>query len=175
MVALDGYNFIAIDFETANNDRHSACQVGLVAFKKDQIVDECKFEIRPTSDYFLHTRIHGITWSSVRNEATFGELWPDVSKFIERADFFVAHNASFDKSVMKVCCGYYGLTMPDAPWICTFRDVARRLWPDLENYQLQTVCQYLDIDLVHHDGLSDARACAKIVLAAYEEDCKWLK
>ena len=81
MVALDSYNFIAIDFETANNDRHSACQVGLVAFKKDQIVDERKFEIRPTSDYFLHTRIHGITWSSVRNEATFGELISMTRKY----------------------------------------------------------------------------------------------
>lgn len=171
---MKSYRFAAIDFETANNDRYSACQVGLVRFDLKGIHNENKIDIRPPSDYFVHSGIHGIGWHDVCAAPTFDDLWPEISEILFEVDFFVAHNAAFDKSVLDACCKYYGLRCEEKPWICTFRDVAKPLWPHFENHKLPTICRNLNIPLFHHDGLSDARACAKIVLAAYEKNEKWM-
>ena len=171
---MKNYQFAAIDFETANNDRYSACQVGLVGFNLKGIHSVNKIDIRPPSEYFLHSGIHGISWHDVCTAPTFDVLWPEISEILFSADFLVAHNAPFDRSVLEACCEYYDLSCEDKPWICTFRDVAKPLWPQLENHKLPTICRSLDIPLFHHDGLSDARACAKIVLAAYEINEAWM-
>jgi len=49
-------------------------------------------------------------------------------------------------------------------FVCTVR-LARRVW-NLHPARLPDVCRHLGIPLRHHDPLSDATACAKIVLAA---------
>jgi len=167
--------FVAIDFETANNDRFSACQIGIVAFDRAGIEFEKKINIRPPSEYFLHSGIHGITWSDVYDQPSFEDVWPEIEGYFSSTDYLVAHNASFDKSVLEACCSYYKLANRNRRWLCTFRDVARRLWPNLQNHKLPTVCQALGISIVHHDGLSDARACAKIILAAYQKNPRWLE
>jgi DNA polymerase-3 subunit epsilon len=43
--------------------------------------------------------------------------------------------------------------------------LARKKWK-LYPTKLPDVCRYLDIPLNHHEALSDAMACAKIVIAA---------
>lgn len=43
--------------------------------------------------------------------------------------------------------------------------LARRTW-GLRPAKLPDVCRHLGIGLRHHDALSDAEACARIVLAA---------
>ena len=88
--------FVAIDFETANNDRFSACQIGIVAFDRAGIEFEKKINIRPPSEYFLHSEIHGITWSDVYDQPSFEDVWPEIEGYFSRADYLVAHNASFD-------------------------------------------------------------------------------
>ena len=40
-------NFVAIDFETANEKRASACSLGLVVVKNSQIVDKRYYLIKP--------------------------------------------------------------------------------------------------------------------------------
>ena len=172
---MEEYNFVAIDFETANNDRFSACQIGIVLFDRLGIQFEKKINIRPPSEYFLHSDIHGITWYDVQDEPTFEMVWPEIEDLLSGSDYLVAHNASFDRSVLEACCEYYNLFYRSRPWLCTFRDVARSFWPHLENHKLPTVCEELGIPIVHHDGLSDARACAKIIIAAYQSQPNWLK
>ena len=56
-------NFIAIDFETANEKRASACSLGLVIVKEGQIVDKRYYLIKPKELRFnpMNTRIHGIS------------------------------------------------------------------------------------------------------------------
>ena len=51
--------FAAIDFETANNARDSACAVGVVIVEGGRIVDRLHALIRPPSRQFLFTPIHG--------------------------------------------------------------------------------------------------------------------
>lgn len=54
-------NFVAMDFETANGQWHSACSLALVVVRNDQIVDSFYTLIKPET-YFSsrNTQIHGI-------------------------------------------------------------------------------------------------------------------
>ena len=159
--------FVAIDFETANNSRSSACSVGLVVVEDNQIISEAVFLIQPPSKQFLFTHIHGLTWDDVKNEPTFEELWPSLDEIIGGADYLVAHNAPFDKGVLNKCCEEYGIERPNLPFMCTVK-LARSQW-GINPTKLNNVCEVLNIPLNHHEALSDARASAKIVMIAKSE------
>ncbi|QVL32556.1 3'-5' exonuclease [Telmatocola sphagniphila] len=156
--------FLAIDFETADNGRDSACAVGLVRFVGGEIVDRKQFLIRPPRRNILYTYIHGIKWEHVKDQPNFAELWPLLEVEFRETDCLVAHNAGFDAAVLKGCCTTAGVPLPVTPFICTVV-LARKAWRVYPT-KLPDVCRYLDIHLKHHDALSDAEACARIVIAA---------
>jgi len=157
-------NFVAIDFETANYARDSACAVGLVKVVDGVIVDSVAHLIRPPTREFVFTYIHGLTWKHVAGASDFGALWPKLAPWFEGADFLAAHNASFDRGVLNACCATYAIDWPPPTFRCTVT-LARRAW-NLRPTRLPDVCRHLGISLDHHDALSDAMACAKIVVAA---------
>jgi DNA polymerase-3 subunit epsilon len=157
-------NFVAIDFETANYRSDSACSVGLVRVVGGEITDKAVHLIRPPTREFRFTSIHGLTWKDVAQADDFGTLWPRIASFIGAAEFFVAHNASFDKGVLQACCTSYGLSPPSLPFQCTVQ-ISRRAW-NIRPTKLSDVCGKLGIALNHHEALSDAMASAQIFLAA---------
>ena len=157
-------NFVAIDFETANYARDSACAVGLVKVVGGEIVDKAVHLIKPPTREFVFTYIHGLTWNDVATSADFGQLWPTLEPLLEGAEFLAAHNASFDRGVLQGCCASYGIAVPSLPFRCTVQ-MARRAW-NIRPTKLSDVCRKLGIALNHHEALSDAMACARIVLAA---------
>jgi DNA polymerase-3 subunit epsilon len=156
--------FVAIDFETANHAPDSACAVGLVRAAAGRIVAQEAFLIRPPTPRFAFTWVHGLTWAHVREAPAFAELWPRIADFVHGAAFLAAHNAPFDRKVLTACCRTAGLRPPPQPFVCTVR-LARAVW-GVRPTRLPDVCRHLGLDLTHHDALSDARACAGIVLAA---------
>ncbi len=156
--------FVAIDFETANARRDSACAVGLAACCGDGIVLSRSYLIRPPSAHFTFTGLHGLAWKHVRKAPTFAELWPTLRAWIDVAAFLAAHNASFDRSVLHACCARYRLRPTRTPFVCTVR-LARSRW-GIRPTKLPDVCRRLGISLHHHDPVADAAACAQIVLAA---------
>jgi DNA polymerase-3 subunit epsilon len=157
-------NFVAIDFETANYRADSACAVGLVKVVDGVIVDKAVHLIRPPTREFVFTYIHGLSWKDVAKSADFGSLWPEIERFIEGAEFFAAHNASFDRGVLAACCASYGIKAPSLPFRCTVQ-ISRAAW-NIRPTKLSDVCRELGIALNHHEALSDAMACAEIYLAA---------
>lgn len=157
-------SFVAIDFETADNGRDSACSVALVRVEHNTIVDRAYYLIRPPRERFLFTYIHGITWRQVAHERSFGELWPELHARLQGVEFIAAHNAPFDKGVLNACCRAAAVAAPLLPFVCTVR-LARSTW-QLYPTKLPDVCGFLDIPLKHHDALSDAEACARIVISA---------
>jgi hypothetical protein len=70
--------FVALDFETADRGRDSACAIGIVRVEHNQIVNRDYYLIRPPRQTFEFTEIHGIRWSDVAHEPTFGQLWPKI-------------------------------------------------------------------------------------------------
>ena len=159
--------FVAIDFETADYAADSACALGLVVVNGGTIVGRRSFLIRPPRRTFYFSYLHGITWEDVRSQPTFGELWPKIEKVVRGSEFLVAHNASFDRNVLRACCERYGIHAPEIPFQCTMK-LARRLW-NIYPTNLPSVCRHFDIALNHHDAASDTEACANIMIHALVE------
>ena len=133
-------NFVAIDFETANQYRNSACSVAVVEVKNGEIYDSYYALIRPPIMQFnrINIDIHGITPADVRDKPNFSTIWSDLKPCLEGRNV-IAHNASFDMSVLKSCLTYY---------------------------KLGTLGDYFHIDFQHHNALDDARTCACVALLA---------
>ena len=156
--------FAAIDFETADSGQDSACSVALVVCEGTEILESRHVLIRPPRPHIRYTNIHGITWDDVKNEPPFGDLWPALEGFLSGCRFLAAHFAPFDRGVLRACCEAAGYTPPALPFECTVK-IARQTW-NVFPTKLPDVCRRLDIPLQHHNALSDATACARIILEA---------
>lgn len=160
--------FAAIDFETANASRESACAVGIVRVEDGRIVVAEHRLIRPPTpvwgEVFTNTWVHGIAWRDVAEAPAFGDVWREVRPILRGVEFVAAHNAAFDRSVLRACCATSGVRVPRFRFECTVR-LARDVL-GIYPTKLHQVCQRLGIPLRHHHALSDAEACARIVLAA---------
>jgi DNA polymerase-3 subunit epsilon len=157
----------ALDFETADYGRDSACALSVVVIENDQIAARWTSLIRPPRREFVFTYIHGIAWADVADQPTFGELWPTVLKWLGPVDFIAAHNASFDRSVLRACCDKSGHEPVTCPFLCTVK-LARTTWGIFPT-TLPDVARHLNIPLQHHDAASDAWACAQILVKARED------
>lgn len=160
-------SFAAIDFETADYKQDSPCSVGLVVVRSGKIRQRFHSFIRPPRRRFVprFVELHGISWDMVQDAKSFAELWPELSPILLGVDFVAAHNASFDMSVLKACCGAANITPPSLEVCCTVQ-VGRRLWKQPRN-RLPDLCQHLGIAFSsHHNALADAEACARIVQCA---------
>jgi DNA polymerase-3 subunit epsilon len=161
---------LAIDFETANYDGHSACQLGVVLIKDWAVVGAQAWLIRPPSQQFTFTDLHGIDWAKVKDQPDWGQLWPQLLPYFHGADYLAAHNAPFDRGVLQKTCAYYGLSHPPQAFIDTV-GVARKVW-NIYPTKLNLVAQHLGIPLQHHEALSDANACAQILVQASQKGWK---
>lgn len=163
--------FAALDFETADYGRDSACALSIVVVENDAVLETWTSLIRPPRREFIFTYLHGIAWEHVKHQPTFGELWPQIARRLAGMDFVAAHNASFDRSVLRTCCELAGADPIKQPFVCTVR-LARALW-GLRPTTLADVCRHLRIPLNHHNAESDAQACAGILLAARQQGCPY--
>jgi DNA polymerase-3 subunit epsilon len=162
--------FLAIDFETADYGRDSACAIGLVRVEHGVVRARAAHLIRPPRRHFMFTYIHGITWEDVRSAPTFGDLWPAIQPLFTGVDYLVAHNASFDAGVLRSCCAAAGVPHPGIPFQCTVR-LARKVL-NIYPTGLSEVCRRLSIPLNHHEVSSDVEACAQIMMRALNAEAE---
>ncbi|MCJ2034392.1 3'-5' exonuclease [Methylobacterium sp. J-068] len=157
---------IAIDFETANERRDSACAVGLAWIADGAVVRRESRLIRPPELRFApgNIRVHGIVPADVRTRPEFpdvmAEFLPDLA-----SGLILAHNAGFDMGVLRASLAAYGMHPPAFAYLCTLQ-IARRVFPAEEGCGLGKVAARLGIRFEHHDAGEDAYACAEIALAA---------
>lgn len=158
---------VVLDFETANSSKHSICQVGMVVVKNNEIVDSFSCFVKPPSSHFSddNTAIHGITYDMVKNASTFDVIWPKIKNQIADTGIVAAHYALFDVSALCATLNHYKIPLPKFSVVDSCI-TTRTVWPQLQNHKLITVSEYLNIELNHHDALSDATACAKILIEA---------
>ena len=171
----DKLDYIAIDFETANQYRNSACSVGLVRFVDGQEADSCYSLIHPAKMYFIPEwteQIHHISYKDVRNKPYFPEVWDSpVMPFINQTPDFplVAHNGNmFDMPVIKGCCDYFGMNLPQFDYFDSLI-IARKTWPKI-SHKLTDLGAYFGIEYLAHDALEDSRTCGKVIKLAAD---KW--
>lgn len=158
---------VAIDFETADYGADSACALGIVEIQDGNVTRKGFRLIRPPRKKFYFTYIHGIAWSDVAHEATFADVWDEFTDYWQDADYLLAHNAPFDRGVLRGCSLAAQREPPGVPFVCTVR-VARAHW-NFRPANLAHVCAQLGIPLKHHDAASDALACATIAVKAMSE------
>ncbi|MFD3683804.1 exonuclease domain-containing protein [Nocardiopsis sp. NPDC058631] len=163
------HTWTAIDFETANHDRGSACAVGLVRVRDGAVVDRFTTLIRPPRqvDFFSRHNIavHGITPADVADAPAWPEAHARIVEFAD-GDPLVAHNAAFDMGVLRQACEHTGLAHPAWEYTCTLA-LSRRTWTDLPDHKLPTVCAHIGHLVTHHHRAdADAEAAASIMIAA---------
>ena len=158
-------DFAAIDFETANYERTSVCSVGVVIVRDGMIVDSFYSLIQPEPNYYKYwcTQVHGLCREDTENASVFPDVWAQIEPLIEGLPL-VAHNRPFDESCLKAVFRCYQMDYPDYEFYDTLT-ASRRLLPDLENHQLDTVAAACGFPMEHHHhALADAEACAHIAL-----------
>ena len=156
-------DFAAIDFETANNERTSVCSVGIVIVRDGQIVNSFYSLIQPEPNYYNYwcSQIHGLYREDTEDAPLFPDVWAKVSPLIDGLPL-VAHNKPFDEGCLKAVFRCYQMDYPDYEFLDTLC-ASRRVFPELENHQLQTVAEACGYNLEnHHHALADAEACAWI-------------
>ncbi|RCW74998.1 3'-5' exonuclease [Saliterribacillus persicus] len=154
-------NYVAIDFETANQSRYSPCAVGLVVFNKEKILEEYYTLINPNMEFDpYNTMIHGITEEDVTDAPTFDEIWGELYSYLNN-HVSIAHNASFDMSVLRHTLDHFEITHPKIEYLCTCI-ISKIVWPGLINYKLNTIAELKNITFNHHNAIEDARAAAKL-------------
>ncbi len=156
---------IAIDFETANEQRGSACSVGL-AWIEDGVVTRVEERlIRPREMRFsgMNIAIHGIRPEHVEDAPEFPEV---MDEFIDdfRGATMIAHNASFDFSVWRACLDGYRQAYPELTYLCSLK-MSQRIWPHFLSHRLNILAEHLGLRFVHHNAAEDAAVCAQAAIA----------
>lgn len=164
-------SWVAIDFETANGSRASACSVAVVRVRGGAVEDSFASLIRPPEghDRFepRNTAIHGIRRSDVIGAPTWRQVWSQLRDFIGESPV-VAHNAAFDTSVIRGANGACGIAAPTLKYACTLV-IARQTWR-LDSYTLPRVARAAGIAFGdHHRAEADARAAALVLMAEQRE------
>jgi DNA polymerase III subunit epsilon len=157
---------LAIDFETANENRNSACAIGLAWVENGEVTRQEHRLIRPPEMRFSahNIRVHGIKPEDVANQPRFPEV---LSEFIPEISgaLVLAHNAGFDIGVLCASLAEYRQLFPEFAYYCTM-DISRIVWSDLHSVSLDQVAGHFGIRFNHHDPADDAFACAEIALKA---------
>ncbi len=151
---------IAIDFETASEERGSACSIGLAFIEGGQVVRVEERLIRPKSMRFspMNIAIHGIKPEDVADAPEFPEV---LDEFIDdfRDGLLLAHNAAFDMSVLRGACDAYFMAYPELTYLCTVK-MSQRVWPQLPSHKLNVLAEHMQLRFVHHNAKEDAVVCA---------------
>lgn len=148
-------SFTALDFETAQGYRWSICQVGHVKIQNGMITDEINILVKPPDNYYWDsfTDIHGISAKDTAKAPTFDQVWHQIKPFIECQNVVAHSGFSFDFPVLSKTLEFYGLPTPEYNKFCTYK---------IYKSNLANLCKEFDIQLNHHDALSDAKACGEL-------------
>ncbi len=156
------FDHIAIDFETANQNRISACALGLVFIKDDRVAYQTSFYIKPPeSEKFSnrHIGIHGITPEDVDYAMTFDELWEtELSKYFNQ-NLIIFHNASMDLSVLKNLFQHYSISDYEIEYLDTMQLAEK----SGNSKKIAELAEKFDIEYIDkHNPEIDAKVCAYV-------------
>ena len=148
-------SFTAIDFETAQGYRWSICQVGLVRIENGIVTKEINLLVQPPNNYYWSwfTDIHGISAKDTKNAPTFDQIWSQIAPYIENQNVEAHNGFGFDFPVLSKTLEYYRMPTPEYNKFCTYK---------IYKSNLANLCEKYEIQLNHHDALSDARACGDL-------------
>lgn len=156
--------YIAFDVETPNSANNRMSAIGVTVIERGEVVEQYDYLVNPETRFAsFNVALTGITPEMVADKPTFSQLWQELEPLFS-SGLLVAHNAPFDMSVLAKCLRDYGIRWrPSVPYACTCQ-MSRRLLPQLPNHKLNTLCDFLGLELDHHRAGSDSLACGEILL-----------
>jgi len=162
-------NFTALDFETANNHSTSICAVGMAIVEDGKVVKTISKLIKPIPNFYSYwnVQVHGITPDMTNNAPYFMDVWQELKEYVDRTTL-VAHKAAFDVGVLRSILNASEVSFPKTDYFCSC-SVSRKVFKEIENHKLSTVCRHINVPLNHHEAESDAIGAAQIIIKAGEQ------
>ncbi|MBT3632316.1 MAG: 3'-5' exonuclease [Candidatus Marinimicrobia bacterium] len=159
--------FCSIDVETSGlsyNRGDRVLEYAAVKFNTVDILEEkCTLINVPCIIHPDAQRVHGIDVSMLSRKPDPKTAWDDFLQFIDDSTL-VAHNAKFDVNFIRMELNRFGKRFTN-PIFCTLIQ-ARKQFPHLENYRLETVATSvlgaIPSEYRLHRALDDARLVAHV-------------
>jgi DNA polymerase III subunit epsilon len=165
--------FLVIDTETngLGGDACEMTEVGAVLVGGGELHDRWESLVRTIAPLRRGIqRFTGITQAMVDGAPFADAVLPEIARRL-RGRVMVAHNAPFDRRVLRQAFDRAGLEWPDPPVLCTAA-LARTLLPLQRERRLRAVADALGIDVtVVHRALADAETCARVLCALFPRLC----
>ena len=115
-------------------------------------------------------RLTGISQAMVDDAPSLEDVLPPLQRMLA-GRVMVAHNAPFDRRVLRQAFERIGLQWPDPPVICTAA-LARALLPLQRRRGLGVLADALGIEVtLAHRALADAETCARVLCALFPRLC----
>ena len=174
-----GLDFVAIDFETANPNRASVIQIGIVRVLNGVPGKmHSRFVTPPPGhghfDGFL-MGIHGLRPAHIIGAPGWPEILDILDRFtlmdysdgVQRRLPLVAHYASVERSVIEQASSAHGLIPPPFDYFCTVK-LAKLAYPNEKTYSLGRLYESIGLPAFdHHDAGADAKASADLALTIF--------
>ena len=168
--------FLVVDTET-NGKSGDACElteVGAVLVGGGELHDRWETlvgAVAPLSRAIQ--RFTQITQGMVDEAPAADAVLPDLAGLIGAppARVLVAHNAAFDRRVLRQAFERADLDWPDPPTLCTVA-LARRFAPLVRQRRLAALADALGVEVhTQHRALADAETCARVFCALFGRLC----
>jgi DNA polymerase-3 subunit epsilon len=165
--------FIVVDTETngLGGDECELTEVGAVLVGGGELHDRWESLVRTNLPLRRGIqRFTGITQAMVDGAPLPESVLPELAQRLD-GRVLVAHNAPFDRRVLRQAFGRVGLDWPDPPAICTAA-LARAVLPLQRERRLGALADALGIEVaLAHRALADAETCARVLCALFPRLC----
>jgi DNA polymerase III subunit epsilon len=165
--------FVVVDTETngLGGDACELVEVGVVLVGGGELHDRWSSLVRPSAPLRRSIRrLTGITQEMLEEAPAPDAVLPQLEPILAGRPL-VAHNAPFDRRVLRQAFTRIGLSWLERPVLCTAA-LARALLPLQRERRLGALAEALGIEVeVAHRALPDAETCARVLCALYPRLC----
>jgi DNA polymerase-3 subunit epsilon len=165
--------FLVIDTETngLGGDACEMTEVGAVLVGGGELHDRWSSVVRCSAPLRRGIqRFTGITQAMVDDAPDLEQVLPELARRLD-GRVMVAHNAAFDRRVLRQAFERIGHPWPDPPVLCT-ANLARVLLPLQRERKLAVLADALGIEVAAvHRALVDAETCARVLCALFPRLC----
>jgi DNA polymerase-3 subunit epsilon len=165
--------FIVVDTETngLGGDACEMTEVGAVLVGGGELHERWSSLVRPSAPLRRGIqRFTGISQAMVDGAPWPETVLPRLSEMLE-GRIMVAHNAAFDRRVLRQAFTRVGQEWPAPPVVCTAA-LARAMLPLQRERRLTVLADALGIEVRQaHRALADAETCARVLCALFPRLC----
>ncbi|HUA43714.1 MAG TPA: exonuclease domain-containing protein [Solirubrobacteraceae bacterium] len=171
--AIATAEFLVVDTETngLGGDACELTEVGAVLVGGGELHDRWSSLVRCSRPLGRGIqRFTGISQEMLAGAPGLEEVLPPLQEQLE-GRVLVAHNAPFDRRVLRQAFDLIGLDWPNPPVLCTAA-LARKLLPLQNKRGLTVLADALGIEVeIAHRALADAETCARVLCALFPRLC----